>query len=393
MFFVITCKTNASPQYLIELLSRLLTLFKDFTGVLSEESLRQNFTLMYELLDEILDYGYVQNTVTSTLGYYVMNPPADLEKQNSLLNAFNSTGNAVTGLFIEQKTAKSTASARPISEKTDDIYIDVLEKINVDFSHNGGNVLRSEILGSIVVKSFLKGQPLLRFGLNSNLVVGRKGGANAPSYGDVVLDQVNFYQYVNTSEFERDRVLSVYPIDGEFTVLNYRATSYNSTRAWKMPIRLYPHVELVSEYKARLFIRLIADLDKSSHASNVVIRVPLPSFCSSISFSSDNNPDTSCEVKNDEHCFIWSIRRIDNSMEQSITASLTLEQKLPSHSQLWLLKRQLGPISAKFEIPMHNVSGLQLRFLKIGTQEENNSVKRWVRYVCQNGSYVCRIDE
>jgi AP-4 complex subunit mu-1 len=33
---------------------------KDYIGVLSEESLRKNFTLIYELVDEILDYGHPQ---------------------------------------------------------------------------------------------------------------------------------------------------------------------------------------------------------------------------------------------------------------------------------------------------------------------------------------------
>ena len=32
--------------------------FKDYCGVLSEEAIRKNFILIYELLDEILDFGY-----------------------------------------------------------------------------------------------------------------------------------------------------------------------------------------------------------------------------------------------------------------------------------------------------------------------------------------------
>ena len=36
---------------------------QDYCGVLSEESLRKNFVLVYELLDEALDYGYAGRDV------------------------------------------------------------------------------------------------------------------------------------------------------------------------------------------------------------------------------------------------------------------------------------------------------------------------------------------
>jgi AP-4 complex subunit mu-1 len=51
---VFTSKANGSPFAAIELLSRLATVFKDYCGILNEDSLRQNFVLIYELLDETL---------------------------------------------------------------------------------------------------------------------------------------------------------------------------------------------------------------------------------------------------------------------------------------------------------------------------------------------------
>ena len=44
---------NVSPNFIIELLNRLTRVFKDYCGVLSEESIRKNFILIYELLDEV----------------------------------------------------------------------------------------------------------------------------------------------------------------------------------------------------------------------------------------------------------------------------------------------------------------------------------------------------
>ncbi len=54
LYFVLTNKANVSGAFMIELLTRLTKVFKDYCGVLSEESIRTNFVLIYELLDEIL---------------------------------------------------------------------------------------------------------------------------------------------------------------------------------------------------------------------------------------------------------------------------------------------------------------------------------------------------
>ena len=54
IFFVATTKFNVSPSFILELLERVSKVFKDYCGVLSEESIRKNFILLYELLDEML---------------------------------------------------------------------------------------------------------------------------------------------------------------------------------------------------------------------------------------------------------------------------------------------------------------------------------------------------
>lgn len=48
---------NMSPALGIELLSRLLKIIKDYCGMLTEEAVRKNFALIYELLDEAIVGG------------------------------------------------------------------------------------------------------------------------------------------------------------------------------------------------------------------------------------------------------------------------------------------------------------------------------------------------
>ena len=49
LFFLCTTVYNVSPAFVIELLTQLTKVCKDYIGVLNEESLRKNFTLIYEL--------------------------------------------------------------------------------------------------------------------------------------------------------------------------------------------------------------------------------------------------------------------------------------------------------------------------------------------------------
>ncbi len=45
---------------------------KDFIGVLSEEAIRKNFVLIYEILDEMMDFGYPQLAFTDQVRNYIV---------------------------------------------------------------------------------------------------------------------------------------------------------------------------------------------------------------------------------------------------------------------------------------------------------------------------------
>ena len=65
----------------------------------------------------------------------------------------------------------NVVSWRPdnIKHTKNEIFLDVIEKLNLLVSANG-NVLRSEILGTVRMKSFLSGMPELKLGLNDKVL-------------------------------------------------------------------------------------------------------------------------------------------------------------------------------------------------------------------------------
>jgi AP-4 complex subunit mu-1 len=179
---------------MLELLERIAKVFKDYCGVLTEESIRKNFILLYELLDEMIDYGYPQSTSTETLKMYVHNEPVAVAAPSA----------SSSGILTSKRTVSSTAVQRPISllstgssggEKKNEIYVDILERLTVLFNANG-YILNSTIDGCIQMKSYLQGNPGLRFALNEDLVVGKEN-ASGGGYGGgpaLVLDDCNFHE-------------------------------------------------------------------------------------------------------------------------------------------------------------------------------------------------------
>ncbi|EFC48895.1 clathrin coat assembly protein [Naegleria gruberi] len=378
LYIVCTSRENCSPITIFELLERACILIRDFTGQLSEDSIRKNFVMVYELLDELFDWGKVQTTQTNILTYCIHNEPietVDVPTTAGLLNLS----------FIDPKTVKSTATCLPIQKKNDQIFVDVLERINCEMNAEG-SVLRSEIIGSIVVKSYLMGSPLIRIALNQDLAIGTD--TNTP-YSAIRVDALNFNEIINREEFEMGRQLSFYPQDGETTLLSYRVTNNHHVI---MPFRVSPYISKFNEYKIEASFKVRSDFPASTSATGVFVRIPVPKNATSCGVVIGNDKETqqSYEYKEKDKVVIWGIKKFPGASEQFIKLRITLPE--PNRIDE---RKLIGPVSMKFEIPMHNMSGLQLRYLKIGNDSLNNDnknkQKRWVRYVTQAGSYCGRV--
>jgi AP-4 complex subunit mu-1 len=393
LYFVVTTQFNVSPSLAVELLHRIARVIKDYCGVLNEEAIRKNFILVYELVDEMLDYGIPQATSTETLKMYVHNTPVAVSKP--VAQSFSKK----LGLGGTRSTRPPGAIQQPISlsitgKKKNEVYVDILERLSVVFN-SGGYVMNSSIDGSIQMKSYLSGNPALRLALNDDLVVGSDGKRG---YGGVVLDDANFHEVVNLEEFESSRALSLTPPDGEFTVMNYRISG-----DFRTPFRVFPLIEEVSPYRIELVLKVRADIPSKNYGSNVVVRFPVPKTASTVkpevgaaAMSSTRShagggagagagAGQSAEYIAKDREVVWRINKITGGSELTLRTKINLSTAATAS-----VRRELGPISMGFEIPMYNVSNLQVKYLRI---LESSSYKpaRWVRYVTLSHSYVIRL--
>jgi len=372
---------NVSAVTVIELLNTIARVFKDYCGTLSEEAIRKNFILLYELLDEMMDFGYPQITRTQNLKSCVYNEPIivdPISNTSKMVNPKTASASAVHKPVISAVNANGRKSDSSGQQKNE-IFVDILERLNVLFSANG-YVLNSTIDGCIQMKSYLAGNPQLRLALNEDLVIGKNSG----QYGAPTVDDINFNDIVNLSEFENARTLSFVPPDGEFVVLNYRVTGDFTT-----PFRIIPSIEEVDSKKLEISVLIRADMPANHFGANVTVEIPLPK-CTAVAsctvIASPGSGHTSAEFVRADGKILWTLKKIPGGSEQTMRAKVTLSQSCTTQ-----IRREIGPINMNFEIPMFNVSNLQVRYLRIAENMVGYTPYRWVRYVTQSSSYVCRL--
>lgn len=387
LMFVATTRVNVSPSLFLELLQRIARVIKDYLGVLNEDSLRKNFVLVYELLDEVIDFGYPQTTSTEVLKSYIFNEPIVVD--SSRMPPLSPSAMFMQGTKRMPGTAatKSVVANEPGGRKREEIFVDIIEKISVTFS-SSGYILTSEVDGTIQMKSYLSGNPDIRLALNEDLSIGRNGGSSMYGYrsstggGTVILDDCNFHESVHLDTFDLDRTLTLVPPDGEFSVMNYRMT-----QEFKPPFRINALIEEAGPLKAEVIIKIRADFLPSVTANTVSVQMAVPKYTTRVSYELEAGAiGQTTDFKETNKRLEWSLNKIVGGSEHTLRAKLTFPQE--SHGNL---TKEAGPVSMNFTIPMYNASRLQVRYLQIPKKSRTHNPYRWVRYVTQANSYVARL--
>ncbi|PIA46463.1 hypothetical protein AQUCO_01500183v1 [Aquilegia coerulea] len=355
LLFVATTRVNMSPSLVLELLHRIARVIKDYLGVLNEDSFRKNFVLVYELLDEVIDFGYAQTTSTELLKSYVFNEPIVVDAAR--LPPLGPAAMFMQGTKRMPGTAvtKSVVANEPGGRKREEIFVDIIEKISVTFS-SSGYILTSEIDGTIQMKSYLTGNPEIRLALNEDLNIGR-GGRSVYDYGSsagagsVILDDCNFHESVHLDSFDVDRTLSLVPPDGEFPVMNYRMT-----QEFKPPFRINALIEEAGAFKAEVILKVRAEFPSTITANTIVVQMPLPKHTTRVSFELESGAvGHTTDFKEANKKLEWGLKKIVGGSEHTLRAKLTFSQE--SHGNIM---KEAGPVSMTFTIPMYNASKLQV---------------------------------
>jgi AP-2 complex subunit mu-1 len=109
IYLVAVTKSNANAALVFEFLYRFVGLGKAYFGKFDEEAVKNNFVLVYELLDEILDFGYPQNTETDTLKMYITTE--GVKSERAMVNSFPPAQGAQLLTQSQEDSSKITMQA------------------------------------------------------------------------------------------------------------------------------------------------------------------------------------------------------------------------------------------------------------------------------------------
>ncbi len=360
IYLVAVGKRNINVALTFSFLYKLRNILVDYFNILEEETVKDNFVLIYELLDEVIDHGYPQTTDTKLLKEYIKT------ESNKLKNVKNLTSD----VYINQ-----VSRAPGIVYKTNQAFLDVIEKVNSLISHKG-EMLRSEIVGQINMKALLSGMPNLKLGLNDKIFYEVSG--RTTSSKTIEMDDLKFHNCVNMNKFETERIIEFIPPDGQFTLMSYRLNTQLKALIW-----VEVNINNITPTKIEYNVKAKSNYRNKSIAHNVEIAIPVPNDLKNPIFKTANGivsyfPDK--EVVN------WGIKYFPGQTEIYLKLQFNVPTIRNENNDKYLKK----PIELKFDIPSFTVSGIQVRYLKI-VEKSGYQAFPYVKYITKNGEYQIRM--
>ncbi|CAJ2631756.1 AP-3 complex subunit mu isoform X2 [Trifolium pratense] len=295
--FLACTQVEMPPLMAIEFLCRVADVINGYLGGLNEDSIKDNFVIVYELLDEMIDNGFPLTTEPNILQEMIA-PPNIVSKVLSVV-----TGNSSN---VSDTLPGSTASCVPWRTAdpkyaNNEVYVDLVEQMDATINRDGV-LVKCEINGEVQVNSHITGLPDLTLSF-----------AN-PS----ILDDVRFHPCVRFRPWESNQILSFVPPDGQFKLMNYRVRKLKST-----PIYVKP--QLTSDGGiCRLNVMVGMRNDPGKTVDSVNVQFQLPPCILSADLTSTHG---TVNILSNKTC-TWSIGRIPKDKAPSMSGTLVLETGL-----------------------------------------------------------------
>uniref|UniRef100_A0A7C8Z8K2 MHD domain-containing protein n=1 Tax=Opuntia streptacantha TaxID=393608 RepID=A0A7C8Z8K2_OPUST len=360
LYLMTASRQNCNAASHLLFLHRVIQVLKHYFEELEEESLRDNFVVVYELLDEMMDFGYPQYTEAKILSEFIKTDAYKLE--------------------VSQRPPMAVTNAvswrsEGIRYKRNEVFLDVIESVNILVNSNG-QLIRSDVNGALKMRTYLSGMPECKLGLNDRLLLEAQGQTTRGKAID--LEDIKFHQCVRLTRFENDRTISFIPPDGSFDLMTYRLSTQVRPLIW-----VEAHVERYSRSRVEIMMKARSQFKERSYATNVEIDLPVPADATSPNIRTSMGAAT-YSPENDT--ILWKIKSFPGNKEYLLRA----EFRLPSVTAEDGIPERKAPVRVRFEIPYFTVSGIQVRYLKI-IEKSGYQALPWVRYITTAGEYEIRL--
>ncbi|KJA24614.1 hypothetical protein HYPSUDRAFT_38679 [Hypholoma sublateritium FD-334 SS-4] len=204
---------NVDPLFGFAFLQTFIEILREYFGPLSAATLKDNFDVVYQLLEETLDSGGHPLTTSPNALRDIVLPPSLFNKLLSVAGAnINATINSGSGLGSGPFSSPIPWRKAGLKYTSNEVYFDMVEELKAIVNRNGVP-LSSSVLGKIEANSRLSGTPdcLLSF-TNSSVLV-----------------DCAFHPCVRLSRWARGKTFSFVPPDGKFILAEYRYSPTGSS--------------------------------------------------------------------------------------------------------------------------------------------------------------------
>lgn len=327
LFFLSVVSMEVSPLLVVEFLHRICDIFTDYFEKLQESTLRENFVVVYQLLDEVMDNGIPFNTEPNALAELIPAPNLLKKFVGGLTGQPTMQGNLPDGTL-------SNTPWRPVAVKytTNEIYFDIIEEIDATIDTNG-IALACEVSGEVQSQCKLSGMPDLTLAFTN----------------PHILDDVSFHPCVRYNQFEQNKIVSFVPPDGSFKLMNYRVKGQIL-----LPIYVKPQITF-NAAGGRVTVMVGTKQTNGKQVEDTVITIPFPKSVSSVNFTVSTG---NFQFDDMTKVCRWSIGKIPKDKSPILEGTVTLAPgpSTPESSPV---------IQADFKIVMYTASGLKVDSLAV----------------------------
>jgi AP-2 complex subunit mu-1 len=372
IYYVACTRKNVNAGTIFEFLARLPQVLKSVLGLktdLTPNDIRQTSADIIEILDEMCDTGYPQNTDSETLRALTQRASASVSQVASDTQVTISATGAISW------------RAPNLAYRKNEIWVDVVERVSILISASG-KILDSTVNGNIMMRVYLSGMPECKIGFNDKISIEAEGAqqGTSPTGAAIDVDDMVFHQCVKLTNFANDRAISFIPPDGDVELMRYRTTENIG-----MPFTITPMVHDRAGGNLEIRVDVRSTFDAKLAATPHILSPPVPENTADAKITTSVGRAKYIDTQN---AVVWKIGAFVGKSQADIAVVVTCLASTTAKSSA-ATKLNL-PISAEFNLPMYSASGLALRYLKI-VEKSGYVPDKWIRYITKAGKFEVRM--
>ncbi len=381
MFMLATTTVETAPLPTLEFLHRVFDTFEIYFTSVDETNIKNNFATVYQLLEEMVDFGYPLTTEPNALRVLIK-PPSIISRLAKVVSG-GSEGGMISDVLPDGTASNMPWRQTNISYNTNEIYLDLVEEVDSLLTVDG-LIISSDVSGVILGNSKLSGIPDLALQFKD------------PS----LIDDCSFHPCVRYNRFDREKIVSFVPPDGPFELMRYRVNKRDGqpcvAPCYASPKLHYDFTNNKGNVTILVGARSTSSLlfpggnSSSATVENVVVTLPFPKIVRTANLQVSQGT-----VLYDESTKIakWTIGTLAAQQTLQLTGTMLLTSMPVSGGGSSTYHNHTGaeeypPMQLEWTVMLASLSGMGIASLTLA--RESYKPYKGVRSIAKSGRFFVR---